>query len=132
VTTELERVPVGPADSCPPGSSRIVVVAGIEVGIFNLDGRLVAYRNYCPHQGAPVCLGRIGGAPLPSEPATYIFGLENRVLRCPWHGWEFDLSTGHALVGGSGRLAKVRAEVEDGMIVLYVRRPNVTATADGS
>ena len=59
-----ERVPVCGADDLLPGERRIATVAGVEVGVFNLGDRLVAYRNQCPHQGAPVCQGRVGGIDL--------------------------------------------------------------------
>ena len=55
-----ERVRVCGAGELPPGERRIATVEGVEVGVFNLGDRLVAYRNHCPHQGAPVCSGRVG------------------------------------------------------------------------
>lgn len=39
---------------------------------------------------------------LPSPPQEYIYGMENLVLACPWHGWEFDIRTGQALFDPSG------------------------------
>jgi nitrite reductase (NADH) small subunit len=119
-----ERVRLFAADELPPGSSRVVEAGGIEFGVFNLGDRLVAYRNHCPHMGAPVCLGRVGGTTLPSPPGTYVFGRHGRVLYCPWHGWEFDLETGHVLAHHRGRLARIDVELEDGAVFAYVpRRP---------
>ncbi len=34
---------------------------------------------------------------LPSRPQEYTYGMERHVLRCPWHGWEFDIATGRSL-----------------------------------
>jgi nitrite reductase/ring-hydroxylating ferredoxin subunit len=108
------------ADELVPGERRVVAVEGIEVGVFNLDGKIVAYRNHCPHQGGPVCLGRWGGTTLPSPPGEYVFGRHGRVLVCPWHGWEFDLDTGEALFGRRVRLAPVETGLVNGTVVLYV------------
>jgi nitrite reductase (NADH) small subunit len=116
-------VPVGRVDELLPGERRLVRVEGIEVGIFNLgEERFVAYRNHCPHQGAPVCLGRVGGTTLSSAPGDYVYGRHGRVLTCPWHGWEFDLETGRTLFGGRSRLAPVRVRVEDDILILELQR----------
>jgi 3-phenylpropionate/trans-cinnamate dioxygenase ferredoxin subunit len=121
VSRRRARVVVCRADELPPGERRIAAVNGIEVGVFNVDGAFVAYGNHCPHQGAPVCLGRVGGTTLPSAPGEYIFGRKGRILTCPWHGWQFDLETGEAL-GHRARLPRLEAAAEDGMVVVYVPR----------
>lgn len=43
----------------PEGGRRIVEVKGIEFGIFKVNGQFYAWRNICPHAGAPVCIGKI-------------------------------------------------------------------------
>lgn len=104
----------------PPGSTRIVTVAGREIGLFNVDGRVYALRNSCPHRAAPLCLGRLSGTTLPSTPYEYIYGRQNMVLRCPWHGWEFDLETGEPLVNHGLRAKTYRVDIADGQIVLHL------------
>lgn len=105
-----------------PGEHQVVNVDGVEVGVFNVGGHLVAYRNHCPHQGAPVCQGRVTGTTMPCAPGEYTYGLRGRVLVCPWHGWEFDLHTGRALFGGRTRLARVPVTVDDGKVMLHLKR----------
>lgn len=85
-------------------------VGRTEIGLFNVGGQFRAYRNACPHAGAPVCLGRVSGTPLPSKVYEYIYGREGCILRCPWHGWEFDLKTGEHIVDPQTRLKEVRVE----------------------
>src|SRR5207253_10095481 len=85
---------VARVDEIPPGGRKIVRVEGREVGIFNLDGEFYALKNSCPHQAARVCLGRIVGTSLPSDVYEYRYGEEGRILRCPWHAWEYDIRTG--------------------------------------
>jgi nitrite reductase/ring-hydroxylating ferredoxin subunit len=70
----------------------------IEIGVFNVGGRFFAYRNVCPHAGAPICVGKVCGTTLPSNVGEYILAREGEIVRCPWHGWEFDLLTGEHLV----------------------------------
>lgn len=89
--------PVALASELPPGSRKIVEVGGRSIGVFNIDGRFYALRNSCPHQGAQLCLGSIGGTAEPSAPGEYVWGREGEILRCPWHGWEFDITTGRSV-----------------------------------
>lgn len=101
----------------PPGSRRIVEVDGVSIGVFNVDGEYFALRNYCPHKGAPLCQGTVGGTMLPSAPHTYVFGLEDRLLRCPWHGWQIDMATGRSPFGTTrGRVATYPVSTDDGQI----------------
>jgi len=95
----------------PPGTRRIVRHERIELGVFNVEGRIRAYRNICPHAGAPVCQGRVSGTTLPSRVYEYDYGRENCILRCPWHGWEFDLATGVHLTDASCRLKSLPVEI---------------------
>ena len=70
----------------------------VEIGVFNVGGRFFAYRNVCPHAGAPVCQGHVCGTTAPSNVGEYLLVRQGEILRCPWHGWEFDLLTGGHLV----------------------------------
>jgi hypothetical protein len=63
--------------------------------------------------------GLINGTTLPKDVYEYEFGRENQILRCPWHGWEFDLINGHHLAPDSNaKLRGFEVKVEDGQ--LYV------------
>ncbi len=104
----------------PPGGRKIVRVAGREVGIFNLEGTLYALKNVCAHQGARVCLGRVVGTTLPSEVYEFKFGLEGRVLRCPWHEWEYDIATGEALFDPKVRVVTYPVEIIDGAVAVTI------------
>lgn len=82
------------ADELPVGARRIVDVGGRSVGIFNLDNNYYAVRNSCPHKGAPLCKGIIDGFVTGTKPGEFAFERDGEILRCPWHGWEFDLKSG--------------------------------------
>ena len=71
------------ADELPPGSRTIVEIDGRSIGVFNVDGELFAIRNSCPHRGAPLCEGTIGGTMLPSDPHSYVYGLREPAAALP-------------------------------------------------
>lgn len=102
----------------PPGARKIVKVEGREVGVFNVDGAYYALKNVCPHQGSRVCLGRVSGTTLPSSVHEYTYGLAGRILRCPWHGWEYDLTTGKSVFDPNVKVVMYPVSVEDDQIVI--------------
>ena len=67
-------------EEVPPGTGRVVDVAGAPVALFNVEGRFHAIANACPHQGGPLGEGFLDGC----------------VVTCPWHFWQFDVTKGHA------------------------------------
>ena len=87
---------VGPAAEIPPGGRRIVTLEGRSIGVFNVAGEFFALRNACPHQGGPLCLGVLSGFAEPGRPGEYRYLRQGEMLRCPWHGWEFDVRTGQS------------------------------------
>jgi len=90
----MARHVVATVDDIPAGQRMLVKVGGWEIGIFNVGGEYFAVSNRCPHEGASLCKGRIVGLVESSEPGSYQFSRRGELLRCPWHGWEFDLRTG--------------------------------------
>lgn len=111
---------VARADDFPVGSRKIMRLGGREIGVFHTSAGLYALRNSCPHQAAPLCLGVVTGTTLPSMPGEYIWGMEGQVLRCPWHGWEFDLQTGLGLYDPykHERVATYEVKIEDGEVIV--------------
>jgi nitrite reductase (NADH) small subunit len=102
-------------------SCRVVMVRGRAIGVLRVGDEFFALRNKCPHRGAPLCEGTVSGTFLPAQPHDYDYGLENQVLRCPWHGWEFDLRTGRSLFQPDEVWVKTyRVTVEDGEVFLHV------------
>lgn len=108
-----QRYDLGPLEEFPPDSRRIVEIGGRSVGVFNVDGRLFALRNICPHHGAPLCVGALEGRMLPSRPHEYEYGEENSVVRCPWHGYEFRLEDGRSVTDPTGLRVKAYEVVEE-------------------
>jgi len=99
----------------PPGGRIIVELDGKSIGVFNVHGEFFALRNTCPHEGAELCKGTITGMNLPSEVGEYKWVRDGEIIRCPWHGWEFDLKTGKSIFNPHKvRVASYDVEVEGG------------------
>jgi 3-phenylpropionate/trans-cinnamate dioxygenase ferredoxin subunit len=92
----MARYIVSTTSDLPPGTRRIVDVAGRSIGVFNIAGEYFALRNRCPHQGGPLCEGRLAGLVESSGPGNYAYSRRGEILRCPWHAWEYDIRTGQS------------------------------------
>lgn len=114
------RYVVAKCSELAPGQRRIVRTARGEIGVFNVNGQYFAIRNVCPHAGAPLCLGTLTGTRFASRPYEYTYARDGMVLRCPWHGWEFDLETGQTFFDPRVRVKTYRVVAEDGEVVLYL------------
>ena len=101
--------------------------AGREIGIFNLDGEYFALTNRCPHAGGPLRRGRIDPLVLSDGPGRYRLTREQEFLRCPWHGWEYDIRSGQSWCDPkSVRARQFQVTVETGASL--VKGPYVAET----
>ena len=87
---------VATVDEIPAGSRKIVEIKGRSIGVFNVAGEFFALRNRCPHQGGPLCAGETSGLSEANKPGEYRVSRAGEIIRCPWHGWEFDIRTGQS------------------------------------
>ena len=115
-----EKHAVARVEDIPPGGRKILKVKGREVGVFNLEGKYYALKNVCVHQGARVCLGKVSGTTLPSDVYEFKYGLEGRILRCPWHEWEYDITTGRSVFDPEVKVVTYPVEVADGEIAVTI------------
>ena len=69
---------IAATEDCPPGESLEVVAAERVIALYNVEGAYFALDGVCPHQGGPLGKGK----------------LEEIVVTCPWHGWQFDVRDG--------------------------------------
>ena len=103
----MTRHAAGRVDEISAGRAKIVRLGGTEIGVFRLDdGSWRAYANVSPHAGAPVCTGPVSnGTP--------------QILRCPWHAWNFDLTTGRMVGHERVELDSYQVEVADGTVFVW-------------
>lgn len=94
-------VRIGDAADVPPGKVRCIRAAGRKVALFNENGALLAYDDYCTHVGGPLTEG----------------SYENGVVTCLWHGAQFRVADGAPLgPPAGGRLRAVPLRVRDGVV----------------
>ena len=103
------------------GDKLVIQIEGKEIAVFNIEGEYHAYLNWCPHQGGPCCEGKVSG----TSTATYNretmevsleWIKEDKIMNCPWHGWEFDLTSGDCLSRRNTELPSFPVSVEDGEV----------------
>jgi nitrite reductase/ring-hydroxylating ferredoxin subunit len=119
VKGEDSWVEVGSLAELRAAGRLVARVGGREVGVV-WDSELETahgIRNRCPHHGAPLCLGRLRNRESGVPGAYELSG--QRVLRCPWHGWEFDLESGSCLDDAGLRAAVYPVEIENGIVRVY-------------
>lgn len=107
------RTPLRAAD-IEPGSCVKVKVDGREIAIFNVDGQFYATQYNCTHMGGPLCDGSLSGS----------------VVTCPWHGSQFDVTTGD-VVGdpATESLTTYPLHVKDGVLYIGIGSANTARTA---
>jgi 3-phenylpropionate/trans-cinnamate dioxygenase ferredoxin subunit len=107
-----------PADELEPGEVRRAEVGGVGVAVVRLpDGSFRAMRDLCAHEGARLTEGWL----IPRMVADDVDSpeAEGVVLRCPWHGYEFDLDSGRCIADpGRVRARPYPVTVEDGRVVV--------------
>ena len=109
---ELEWHRVLDEGDLPDGRVTTVHAGLRELALVHYDGCWAALDNRCPHQGGPLGEGSI----------------ENGLLRCPWHGFDYDPLTGGSPGGFVDEATCFPLEVrEDGVYVGVRRRPCTSA-----
>jgi len=101
---------LGPTRDFRPGRPRGFVINGRAVAVLRLGDDWHAFSNRCPHNGQRLEDGQLTGT----------------VLTCRWHGWRFDVTTGHSpdvAPGEEGpRLRLYPVRVEEGVVSVEVER----------
>jgi len=113
---------VGRLDDIPADGALTLDIGGRPIGVFKVGTEVYAVRNLCPHKRAPLARGTVEGTMLPTPCAgEYRYGMDGQVLKCPWHGWEFDIKTGKCLFGVSdSRIRTYPVSVRDGQVYVDI------------
>ena len=78
---------------------------GVPICLANVEGRLSALGNVCPHREGPLGAGWV----------------EEGMVMCPWHAWAFDVTTGVAAAPEKGRVAVYPVRVEGGDVLVELK-----------
>jgi nitrite reductase/ring-hydroxylating ferredoxin subunit len=114
----MARHVLAAADEIAPGASKLVTISGREIGVFNVNGEYFALLNLCPHAGAALCRGKVTGLVVSEEPGKYQLLRQGEMLRCPWHGWEFDIKTGRGWTDTKARVRRFYPRREEDEVVV--------------
>ncbi len=87
-----------------PGSGTVVEASGRQIALFNVAGTFYAIDNTCLHSGGPLGEG----------------SLEGPVVTCPWHGWEYNVTSGQCQMDASINVATYPVRVEGNDVVIEV------------
>ncbi|MGE5509711.1 MAG: Rieske (2Fe-2S) protein [Bacteroidota bacterium] len=113
--TAKSRHVVARVAEIPPGGRKLVTIDGRGVVVFNLKGEFFALSDKCPHRGAHLAQGKLTGLVDAPEPGCYRYSRVGEIVRCPWHGWEFDIRTGRSWCDPKRlRLMRYAVSVEPG------------------
>ena len=104
---------------------KIIAQGDLEIGVFRLGGEFYAYENNCPHQGGPVCQGKILGKVeevLGADKTSkgLKFSDTDVHIVCPWHGYEYNIRTGRHPGDKNVRLKPFKVAVRSGEVYVVV------------
>lgn len=115
----MTKHPLFPQVELGPGDVRRVTLDGVAVVVVRTAaGELRALRDICPHQGARLSNGKLEAAVDGPAVGHYSLSEDRTILRCPWHGYEFDVETGRCLADASSRVRAYPVTVEGGIVVV--------------
>ena len=92
----MSRHIVATTSEIAPGGNKVVTVEGREIVVFHVNGQFFALLNRCPHAGAPLAKAACVAHLKSDEPGNFKRSHVGEMLRCAWHGWEFDMRTGQS------------------------------------
>jgi nitrite reductase (NADH) small subunit len=78
---EADWVPVARLADLGTGDRALVTVGGTEIALFRIAERVYAIQGHCPHRAGPLIRGFLEPGP---------------AIRCPMHGWRYDLASGES------------------------------------
>ena len=105
-------------DELAVGDKKIVKIGSRKIGVFNVKGEYYAMLDTCPHHGASICEGPVCGTNMPVNEYHYEYGLENEVVRCSRHGWEFKIKTGECIGDPTIHAKTYPVTVEEGNLAI--------------
>ena len=95
---------VATTSEIPPGSGKVVEANGKSIAVFNCDGTFYAIDNTCKHRGGPLGEGSLAGT----------------TVTCPWHGWEYDVTSGACQMDPSVTVQKFDVKLQGNDVLVSI------------
>ncbi|MGY3509234.1 MULTISPECIES: Rieske (2Fe-2S) protein [Bradyrhizobium] len=106
-------------DELPQGQMRAVEVEGRPlILVHTSNGTMHALWNRCPHYGAILSDGVLESMLTSDSPGSYEIAEGRFVVRCPWHGYEFDVERGRCPADPRVFVRTFNVEIENGRVVV--------------
>ncbi len=99
-----EFVKVATLSELPAGRAKSVEVRGTPIALYNVGGAIRATVGTCPHRGGPLGDG----------------DLEANVITCPWHGFQYEVTSGKCLTNPALSVACYPVKVEGQDVLVQV------------
>jgi nitrite reductase (NADH) small subunit len=97
-------VKVASVADVPAGTGKVCDAQGKQIALFNAGGKFYAIDNTCKHRGGPLGEGELDGT----------------TVICPWHGWEYDITTGANLDDPKVKLGCYPVKLEGNDVMVEV------------
>ena len=95
---------VASANDVKEGEGHVVNANGVPIALFKVDGEFYAIHNTCLHKGGPLGEGFLDG----------------NVVTCPWHGWQYDVTTGKNVMMPNIAVKKFNVKIEGNDVFVEV------------
>ena len=95
---------VATVSEIPPGTGKVVEAGGKTLAVFNCEGTFYAVDNTCKHRGGPLGEGSLSGTS----------------VTCPWHGWEYDVTSGECAMDASIKVPSLPVTIQGNEIFISV------------
>ena len=92
-------------DEVPVGNSKLVIIDDIPIALFNINGKIIAWDNRCPHRGASLSDGNIS----------------QKIIQCKFHLWEFDVRTACAIKNSKIKVRTFPVEIQKDAIFISLK-----------
>jgi nitrite reductase (NADH) small subunit len=92
----MQRIKMGKTSELSPGSSVEKRILARRIAVFNVEGKLYGIESDCKHMKASLQKGNV----------------QNYIVTCPWHHWQYDIKTGQCLTVDKFKLKTYAVEVE--------------------
>ena len=89
---------------CPLGQGKSCELQGKKIAVFNVSGTFHAIDDTCVHRGGPLGEGDLDGT----------------VVTCPWHGWQYDVTTGVSPVNPAAKVQSFPCKVQGNDVCVEV------------
>ena len=99
-----ELITIANQDELKPGECKVVEADGMTIALYNVEGTFYATDNTCLHQSGPLGDGDLDG----------------KIITCPWHFWQFDVTTGENIVDPNTKVKCFQVQVAREKIQLRI------------